>query len=603
MAHTQNLQSKNRPATSPQLEFTEEFALTKSMVDRFDEVVSRFPNNTALKSPETLLSYRQLDKASNSVAHRLQQEQRRHSGMIGILSEHSTQSFVANIGVLKAGFIRVDLNVSFPVSRLRTIIEHCGIRCILTRTKHRELIKQLTDETIVVIDIDTLREEEDCGHPRLKLLPTDLTSVNFTSGSTGEPKKTFKNHRSEMHSCMRVSNSIGISPTDRMLYPRSSTVIPFHAMLQGACYCPYDLQANGDFAELANWIKKESITIFRAPVSIFRALANSLSESDHLPSIRLVVLQGEPVFRADVELYKKHFSDDCILVSTLGVSELGDFAHYFVDKDTVLESPTVPGGFPLRGIEVVLKAEEESDENSVGEIGITGPFLSTAPVIDVKCKQTAPTHYTGDVGQFGSDGCLYHHGRKDFQIKVRGNRVNLQELEAVLLELDGISQVAAVGQTDDEGNVTLLAYLETESVDSKSIREQLKDALPAYMIPSYIIAVPKIPRTLTGKINKRELPQPEPAKTAESLVSDADVSCSQTTLEIIELWKDILRKDLVGPDDDFLDLGGDSMKAMMLLTRINQKYAIRLSLRALFDAQTPTEVAQEVDALLANVES
>ena len=593
----QNLRSKSLLNDRHILEFSSQDALSMSMVDRFSEVVKRFPDNTAIKSPECDLTYVELDRVTNAVAHLLLEKRDHHSGTIGILSEHSAQSFIANIGILKAGCIRVDLNVSFPLTRLQAIIESCGIRCIITRTRHFELARQLADQGMEVIDIDKLDGQEDPGHPGIPIAPTNTSSINFTSGSTGTPKKTFKNHRIEIHSCMRVPRSIGLHSTDRMLYPRSSSVIPFHAMLHGATYFPYDIQVNGDLDDLTDWIRKEEITIFRAPVSIFRALANSLSGPDSLPSVRLIVLQGEPVFRADVELYKQHFTDDCILVSTLGVSELGDFAHFFVDKETRFDTPTVPGGFTLQDVEIVIEEDDKTTGRPVGEIGVTGPFMSQSPIVETDYKTTATVYPTGDLGSIGDDGCLYHHGRKDFQIKVRGNRVNLQELEAALLDLNGISQAAAVGQTDEEGNVTLLAYLETPSVDQQLIRGQLSKKLPAYMVPTYIIAVPNMPRTLKGKINKRELPPPE-----LEIIQDAeaaDESCSETTREVITIWKEILRQDHVGPHDDFLDKGGDSLKSMRVLARINQNFNIKLPLRVLFDAQTPTEVAEAIESYLA----
>ncbi|MCB1123256.1 MAG: non-ribosomal peptide synthetase, partial [Verrucomicrobiae bacterium] len=199
--------------------------------------------------------------------------------------------------------------------------------------------------------------------------------------------------------------------------------------------------------------------------------------------------------------------------------------------------------------------------------------------------------------EIAPDGCVFHRGRKDFQVKIRGNRVNILEVEAALLEIDGVCQAAAVAR-NKEHEVILVGYLEGREKDSKAVRHALEGKIPAAMIPSRFVFMDSLPRTLTGKIDRRSLPLPEDD---HSSISETEIDASELTetdIQILEIWKDVLVIDRIGINDHFLDLGGDSLKAMMVLGRLNQHFEIKLRLRDLFDAPTVSQIAELIQPLL-----
>ncbi|MCB1124494.1 MAG: AMP-binding protein, partial [Verrucomicrobiae bacterium] len=301
------------------MEFSETEVITGDLISRFEKVVQRFPEKIALKSPRSELTFLELDNWSNGIALKLLERQK-PGDRVGLLFSHGVKSMVAQVAALKGGFTRTELNVSYPGARLREIIQHCQIRCILSRTEFRDLAEELASEQGISILYVDEAEPSALQKPGVVLAPRTPSSISFSSGSTGKPKLKEKNHLIELHSVMRVSQSIGLLPQDRMLFTRSATVIPFHALLTGACYYPADIQREGDLVDLVNWVRDEQITILRSPVSIFRAMMHTIPEGETLPSLSRIVLQGEPVYRADVEAYRKRFNEQCVMVSTLGVS-------------------------------------------------------------------------------------------------------------------------------------------------------------------------------------------------------------------------------------------------------------------------------------------
>ena len=580
-------------ADSPRLGFADAAGRKQTLCDRFREVVERFPTNPAVKDSSEALDYLELDEQSSGLASRLLQSGLGAEERIGLLVTADVRSIVAQVAILRAGHVSVLLNVSYPPQRLREIIKACNIRCVVTQTSLLPLAKSLAQSDSQLINLDRPDLFGACKLPDVQIHPTTPTAIGYSSGSTGVPKQTARDHINDLHFIQRVSDSIGIHSGDRILVTMGTLLMPFLALANGGCYHPADLRQDGDLAALASRIQEEEITILRAPVSTFRALCQSLLETDTFPNLRLIVLQGEPVFRADVEAYKEKFSDHCVLVSSLGVSEFGDFCHFFVDKSSEIRTPTVPGGYPLDGVEVSLLKDEEDEE--LGELGISGPFISgpTAQRIG------GHIYATGDLGKEDPDGCIHLSGRKDFQVKVRGNRVDILEVEAAILDLEGISQTAVVGHTNSKGDVRLVAYIESPPSDSGIVRRELKAQLPDFMIPSLVQWVDELPRTLTGKVDRNSLPSPEFAQpSVEYRERETQEDLSDTSRKIMGIWREVLQRNQIGMNERFLDIGGDSLLAQMVLNRINRTFGVRLTMLSIFQAETVVSIAEVVDSHL-----
>jgi acyl carrier protein len=322
----------------------------------------------------------------------------------------------------------------------------------------------------------------------------------------------------------------------------------------------------------------------------------------------LILLFGEQAYHTDVALYRRHFARASIFASSLGCLEFDDYAYYFVDRDVPLRGDAVPGGYPIADAEILLLDDggRPVGADQIGEIAIVsrhnpvGYWRQASPtpaaLPRAAGRKDTSIYLTGDLGRRSPDGCLFHHGRKDFQVKIRGYRVELTEIEAALLDIDGVKAAAVAGWEDAPGHKRIVAYIVPEGVHAPPVAELrriLGDKLPDYMLPSAFIRLDAVPLTATGKVDRRALPAPGRARPA---LKSAFVA-PRTSLEekLAQLWAAMLGLDVVGVHDGFLELGGDSLLATQVVSRVLTQFHVRVPLRALFDAPTVADMA----ALLA----
>jgi hypothetical protein len=345
-------------------------------------------------------------------------------------------------------------------------------------------------------------------------------------------------------------------------------------------------------------------------VSAFRNFAASLTGKEKFPDLRLILLFGEAVHQTDVDLYKTHFADHSILGSSLGCNEFDDYAAYFVNKETTLPSGFVPGGYPIGDTKVLILDERDRSlgVDQIGEIVIHSSFnaigywhrpdLTEAAFVPDPANSDHSFYHTGDLGRRGPDGCLFHHGRTDFQVKIRGYRVEVAEVEAALLEIEGIREAVVVGQEITPGDRRLVAYLVgTQGLPPPigALRRQLAGRLPDYMMPSTFMALDSMPLTATGKVDRRALPMPDRSRPAV----DTPYLAPRTAVErqLAKIWAEVLALERVGIYDVFLELGGDSLLAMQVISRVLARFRVAVKPGVLFDAATIAEMAGLIDEI------
>jgi acyl-coenzyme A synthetase/AMP-(fatty) acid ligase/acyl carrier protein len=379
----------------------------------------------------------------------------------------------------------------------------------------------------------------------------------------------------------------------------------FAALFNGATVCPYDLKAEG-FAELGQWLIDEGITIYHSVPTVFRQFAGSLTGGENFPDIRIVRLGGEPVYRREVNLFKSRFSNDCILVNRLGSSETGSLRMFFLDKATELRNNLVPVGYAVADNDVLLLddsgAQVAGDE---GEIAVRTryvspgywrrPDLTADSFISDPADENGKIYRTGDLGRRLSDGCLLHLGRKDFFVKIRGYRVELEEIEMTLMEFPGIKEVVVTALNNNSGDERLVAYVVAKTVpgpNASEMRQFLQDKLPDYMIPTTFIALDALPLTDTLKVDRKALPKPNGLRPEIS----APYAAPRNSIEeaLVKIWAEILDLDHVGVHDNFFDLGGHSLAATRVISRVIQTFPLDLTVKALFDSPTVAEMAEVI---------
>src|SRR5262250_2954821 len=582
----------------------------QSIPERFEKIVRQFPDRTAVESSRHRFTYRNLNRLANQTAHAVLSACGDGNRSVAVLMEHDAPVVSALLGVLKAGKFYVPLDPSLPAARTRFILSDVEAEFIITDAKHSPLANSLVKSSRQLLNIDDIKHRLDTDLPA-RAQPDDLCWVIYTSGSTGKPKGVMQTHRNVLHFMMNYTNGLHICAQDRLTLLFSFSVNGgahdiFAALLNGAAICPYDLKTDG-FAGLAQWLIDERITIYHSVPTVFRQFTEDLRRDD-FPDIRIVRLGGEPAYRRDLNMFQKHFSNDCILVNRLGSSETGSLRMFFLDKETKLAGNLLPVGYAVPDNDIMLLDDSGAEVAGEGEIAVRTryvspgywkrPDLTAGSFRDDPSGVTTKIYRTGDLGRMLPDGCLLHLGRKDFFIKIRGYQVELDEIELALLEFAGIKEAVVTALNNNSGDERLVAYIVSKASpgpNASELRRFLANKLPEYMIPTTFIALDALPLTDTMKVDRKALPKPTGLRPKVA----ASYAPPKNSIEeaLVKIWAEVLEIDQVGVHDNFFDLGGDSLAATRIISRVVQAFAAELSVKTFFDSPTVAKMAEVIAAV------
>lgn len=579
----------------------------QSVAARFEAVVGRV-TGVAVKTPTASISYEEVNRKANRIARTMLERALPPNTPIACFFDDDVKHIGAMLGVLKCAHLFVTLDPGHPVARNAELLQDAQVCLVLTDARNRAMAENLAGG-MEILDIDAIPAGVCDENPRIQIAPSCLACIAYTSGSTGQPKGVLYNQRNLLGAAMRMTNGMRITPADRitLFSARSAAqalVIIFSALLNGATICPFRPKEEG-LDRVAAWMMAERITIYYSIPSIFYHFARTLSGTERFSHLRMLRLGGEPVYRRHFELFKNHFPGTCVFMNALASSEAaGPFRQYSANRETVLEESLVPAGHSIPGMEVLLLDDggqpipARPGVDMVGEIAIRSRFLAIGywrrPEQTKAAFMTDPAdadvriYRTGDLGRMTPDGCLYHLGRKDFQIKIRGNRVEPAEIEMALLEIPDVGQAAVVARPDKQGEMSLVAYLVPENgrtPERSALRKALRDRLPDYMIPSEFVTLKEFPLTLQGKLDRKALPEPEVHRNHVA-------PRNQVEGHLAVIWEDILGVRPIGVQDDFFDVGGNSLSAARVINYIESDFGERLPISTFFTASTVEELAK-----------
>ena len=589
------------------IEFKKE-EIEQSIPDRFEKQVGKYPERLAVKSKDDELTYAALNAAANRVAWAILSEHGESQEPVALLLDQGVPAIVAILGVLKAGKTYVPLDPLLASNRTDYILKDSNSRLLVTDEQNLLLARELSRNGHTLLNIDGLDAHMSRQNPGLHIRPDTPCWIIYTSGSTGRPKGVVQDHRTVLHMTMNYTNNFHLCADDRVSLLFSSSVhagafSTFMALLNGAGLYAMDIKAQG-LSGMAGWLSQQEITVLGSVATVLRQFCATLTGLETFPKLRMIFLGGEPVHKREVDLYTRHFSQDCILVNRLGSTESDVVSMYFVDKKTQIAGTNVPAGYAPQDKQVLLLSDEgqEVGINQIGEIAVRSRYLSPGywnkPEVTQAVFLQDPDegkeriYRTGDMGRMLPDGCLEHLGRKDFQVKIRGYRVELAEIEMALLELTSIGEAAVVAREDTAGDQRLVAYLVPATEPAPSIgelRSHLNEKLPDYMVPSAFVFLDALPTLPSGKIDRRGLPPPGSARPA----LDNDYLAPRTAVEtmLVRIWSEVLGLDQVGVHDNFLELGGDSLLAGQVIARVIGDFRVELPLRSLFESPTVADMA------------
>jgi len=577
----------------------------RSVTGRWASVVREGAGRTALGDADGDLDFAEADRRTERLARNVLAEDGDH-GPLGLLTELSVQGLLALLGALRTGRPVVPLDPHLPAARLRVVAELAGITSCLVAEGQRATARAL-GPGVRPLPLEVLlgRDPVDTTTPLPHREGTDPAVVVFTSGSTGRPKGVVMTHDEMLDGADTAAERLGLNPGDRVLLPMplsftAGTLVLGNALLNGASAWAYDPRDRG-VGDLAAFTTGHGLTVFYGTPHLLRSLTASLSAGQDLGALRLAVTLGEAVHGRDVAAFRAHLAPGGVFANEAGSSEVGALCAFLVREDDAVPAGTVPGGVPAPSKEVRLLREDgtQAPVGEPGEIVVTSHHLSGGYWGDAERTAAAfvagpdgrRTYRTGDLGRFDADGNLHLLGRMDGAVKVRGYLVELSEVEGALLTLPSIAE-ACVVPVATAGTTRLVAYVahraDVLTASAATVRRHLRERLPEYMVPAAVVALPALPRTERGKVDRLALP-PVPAR----VPGEAPRGGPET--EIADVWGRVLGLRDVGRDDDFWELGGDSLAVEEVLALLAARFRTPLVTLDLVAAPTVREMAERVE--------
>jgi len=558
----------------------------------FEEQAGRTPDATAVSSAGAALTYAALDHAANRLANHLRRRGVRPETRVGICLERGTELVVAILAVLKAGGAYVPLDPAYPAERLAFMLADSGAPLLLTRLP---LPGGLPPHAAEVVCLDAERERieaESAQAPAAGVLPENLAYVIYTSGSTGTPKGVLVPHQGLANAARGYARELGVGPGDRVLQFASSSFDAsvaemVMALANGATLVLGTRETLAPGPDLLRLLHDEEVTVATLPPSALAVLPQA-----ELPALRTLATAGEACPAELVERWApgRRF-----------------FNLYGPTEATIWSAAaacTPGGGRPPLGHPVantrayVLDARGAPvpvgvpGELYVGGVGVARGYAGRP---ELTAERFVPDPFgaaggrlyrTGDRVRWRADGTLEFLGRVDAQVKVRGFRIEPGEIESALRRREGVADCVVVAREDVPGEKRLVAYVVGE-VEAGVLREPLRRELPEHMVPSAFVVLEQLPLTPNGKLDRKALPAPDFAPAERHYVAPR----TPTEEVLAAIWAEVLGIERVGVQDDFFALGGHSLMAVRLLSRIHAVTGVRIPLHALFEGATIERLA------------
>ncbi|HEU4328582.1 MAG TPA: amino acid adenylation domain-containing protein [Roseiflexaceae bacterium] len=601
----------------------------------FEAQAERIPDAPALVFDGQTLTYAEVNRRANRIAHHLRAQGVGPERLVAIALERTPEQIIALLAVLKAGGAYVPVDPSYPADRVAYMLEDSRTEVIITR---RALAERLPAHRAAPVELDiwTPGPDEPDSNPLLLTTPDSLAYVIYTSGSTGRPKGTLLAHRGLCNVAEAQVRTLGVGDNPRMLqfaslsFDASIFEIAMAWRVGAALYLPTDAQRMPGPA-LATFLAEQAITTVTLPPTALLAM-----EGAELPALRTICVAGEACPAELVARWapgRRFFNlygptettiwataQEC--VAGAGAPPIGrpiaNTQCYVLDPHMRPVPVGVPGELYLGGVGLArgyLNRPELTAERFVpNPFGVGGaggwglgareqngePSGTAADSSNSKLKtQNSKLYKTGDRARWRADGTLEFLGRIDFQVKLRGFRIELGEVEAVLAQHPALRELVVVARTDEPGQTYLAAYVVPQSASADvadalpaQLRAFLRERLPEYMQPSTITVLPAMPLNANGKIDRKALPAPDRQR---SLLDNPFVA-PRDSLEcrLAQIWEELLNVYPVGATDNFFDLGGHSILAVRMIFQASALAGRDLPLATLFQAPTVELLAQAI---------
>ncbi len=579
----------------------------------FEQQATRTPGAPALLLPASAsssglpqrLSFRELNRRANLLAHTLIQEGVSPGSLVAVCLERSFEMVVALLAILKAGAAYLPLDPDYPSERLRFLLDDAQPQALLT---FERLVARLPASPARLLRLDADWERVTRGNPSnpaLQVTPEQPAYLIYTSGSTGKPKGVLVPHRAVVNHNTFVAALFGLHPGERILQFASlsfDTAVEeiFPALLSGAAIVLRPPGLPDPSSDLQALIDTEHLTVLDLPTAYWHSWVSELAAHPQPlpPCLRLVVVGGEKASPDRLRDWQRAAGAHVAWLNTYGPTEAAIIAAFFDPQVSVPPPACLPVGRPIANTRIYLldKDLQPVPVGVPGELFIAGaglalgylnhPELTAERFLPDPFSPGQRMYRSGDRARFLPDGQVEYLDRVDFQVKIRGFRVELGEIEAALSRHPAIRE-NVVWVREDNGLRRLVAYLVPADPASPPSASELRDflhrSLPDYMLPAAFVCLQALPLTANGKVDRKALPAPEAARPDIEAPFAPPSSPAEHTLA--EIWRQVLALPQVGVHDNFFELGGDFILSIQIVARANQA-GLRLSPRQLFEAPT-----------------
>jgi tyrocidine synthetase-3 len=589
----------------------------KTIIELFEEQVGKYPDYiSAAEIPTsketgmeiTDLTYRELGKEVFRVALGLKREGVQFNWIVALLMYRSIQMIIAILGVLKAGAVYLPIDQLFPKKRIQYMLKESNARILLSNLEKVEPFSSI----VKVLEFKRITRNENFHSPQKELFPKTLSSLSnyayiiYTSGSTGKPKGVLTHHRNVIR-VVKNTNYITLYPGDKILqlsnYAFDVSVFDiFGALLNGAELLVLKGKRLPPVEEVGEIITRNRVTVFFVTTALFNTFAEI--KTGCFERVRLILFGGEKVSLNHTQKAFKRVGPGK-LIHVYGPTETTVFATYSLVDKIEEEQTTIPIGKPisnttsyildkhLKPVPLGIKGEIYIGGEGVANGYLNQPELTRERFINLPGQAGLfPTlvYRTGDLGRWNSDGEIEFVGREDKQLKIRGFRVEAGEIQDYLSRYPGVCNSVVTGKRTGEGDTLLCAYLEVDiKIEEKGIRDYLSKNLPDYMIPVYFVFLDTIPLTPNGKVDIKALPEPFIKRQ-----QDYQPPLNALQEKLVELWSQVLNteKEVIGIDTNFFRLGGHSLKATILMNRMQKEFSVEIELKEVLEQPYIRKISQ-----------
>jgi amino acid adenylation domain-containing protein len=611
VAKSENFADRREPNVP--IEAFPESAIERSILDRFAYAASRYADRPAISDDARSLTYAELTQLAGMIAAATAAAVAGRPGQVAIALRNETRYGAAMLAALSVGRAFVPLDAAHPAERIRLLANHAETVVMISAGDMARTLRAILPAEMPVIDLDALPARP-AAQPVVSARPGDLVSISYTSGSTGQPKGVQRPQRALLHYVYQTSKAMQFGPADRLVLFNSPNtteglITTFCGLLNGAslhCLSPADLAP----AALAAKLREIGVTVIWAVPRLFRFLVESLPPGERFTTLRVVSLAGDRVDWSDIAWVRRGCAEGVRIRIGFGSTEAGVHTQWFVGDRLRGTSSRLPVGRapPDQQLTIVDDGGHPVADGDIGEAIVTSRSVALGywhdPAATARAFTVHPddpslrSYRTGDLVLRRPDGLIEYVGRKDQEIKLAGHRIEPGEVEAALIACSGVCDAAIVVRRHDNGTPrSLAAYCELEagtSMSPRDITQALRHSLPNYMVPALITILSELPRLTNFKIDREALLR------RDSLAREDQPSVPPSTpteAVLAALWAEALQANQINRDDDFFELGGDSLAATTIKIGVQDTLGRDIDFGNLTDNPTLAELAAAIDAL------